>query len=174
MGEHQLDKLGVTGSSPVPPIEKPCTKGFFVVLAGDSDLVVARTDASGSNHFSGKPRQMAWHRSRASNKSPGNDRSRVARGRKRPSVGKGGESARPPGGLCWGSLVRARSEGPATVALMIVGFTPMKFEERSHPLPSRRAPRHSAPISTGARPSKTRPLVDHRSLPAAKSSSEAS
>src|SRR5438132_11871627 len=24
LGEHQLDKLGVTGSSPVPPIEKPC------------------------------------------------------------------------------------------------------------------------------------------------------
>jgi len=45
---------------------------------------------------------------------------------------------------------------------MIVGFTSMKFEERSHPLPSRRAPRHSARISTGARPSKTRPLVNNR------------
>ena len=28
MGEHQLDKLGVTGSSPVPPIEKPCKSEY--------------------------------------------------------------------------------------------------------------------------------------------------
>jgi hypothetical protein len=35
LGEHQLDKLGVTGSSPVPPIEKALHKGFFVALAGD-------------------------------------------------------------------------------------------------------------------------------------------
>src|SRR2546421_7745825 len=37
LGEHQLDKLGVTGSSPVPPIygsEKPCICGVFVVKAG--------------------------------------------------------------------------------------------------------------------------------------------
>jgi hypothetical protein len=35
LGEHQLDKLGVTGSSPVPPIEKALDKGFFVARAGD-------------------------------------------------------------------------------------------------------------------------------------------
>ena len=29
LGEHQLDKLGVTGSSPVPPIKKPCKTGLF-------------------------------------------------------------------------------------------------------------------------------------------------
>src|SRR4051812_24293142 len=34
LGEHQLDKLGVTGSSPVPPIiQKPCKSGAFVFLA---------------------------------------------------------------------------------------------------------------------------------------------
>ena len=32
LGEHQLDKLGVTGSSPVPPIaRKPCKCRAFVV-----------------------------------------------------------------------------------------------------------------------------------------------
>jgi hypothetical protein len=35
LGEHQLDKLGVTGSSPVPPIEKALLKGFFVAQIGD-------------------------------------------------------------------------------------------------------------------------------------------
>ena len=30
LGEHQLDKLGVTGSSPVPPIEIPCTRAFLL------------------------------------------------------------------------------------------------------------------------------------------------
>jgi hypothetical protein len=31
LGEHQLDKLGVTGSSPVPPItEAPASPGVFV------------------------------------------------------------------------------------------------------------------------------------------------
>jgi hypothetical protein len=49
-----FDTLGVTGSSPVPPIEKPCTKGIFVALAGDGDLVVARTDASGRDQFLSK------------------------------------------------------------------------------------------------------------------------
>jgi hypothetical protein len=29
LGEHQLDKLGVTGSSPVPPIESPASAGLF-------------------------------------------------------------------------------------------------------------------------------------------------
>jgi hypothetical protein len=30
LGEHQLDKLGVTGSSPVPPIRKgPAQRGFL-------------------------------------------------------------------------------------------------------------------------------------------------
>jgi hypothetical protein len=30
LGEHQLDKLGVTGSSPVPPThESPATAGLF-------------------------------------------------------------------------------------------------------------------------------------------------
>ena len=37
LGEHQLDKLGVTGSSPVPPIEKPAGNGGFLLL-GDSRL----------------------------------------------------------------------------------------------------------------------------------------
>ena len=31
MGEHQLDKLGVTGSSPVPPKGKPAGNGGFFV-----------------------------------------------------------------------------------------------------------------------------------------------
>ncbi len=32
LGEHQLDKLGVTGSSPVPPTKKsPANAGFFFV-----------------------------------------------------------------------------------------------------------------------------------------------
>src|ERR1700722_14092360 len=30
LGEHQLDKLGVTGSSPVPPIEKPRSGAFLL------------------------------------------------------------------------------------------------------------------------------------------------
>jgi hypothetical protein len=30
-----FDKLGVTGSSPVPPIEKALHKGFFVALPDD-------------------------------------------------------------------------------------------------------------------------------------------
>jgi hypothetical protein len=30
----QIDKLGVTGSSPVPPSEKALRKGFFVAPAG--------------------------------------------------------------------------------------------------------------------------------------------
>src|SRR5262249_8151832 len=34
LGEHQLDKLGVTGSSPVPPIcEKPCNGRAFSLKA---------------------------------------------------------------------------------------------------------------------------------------------
>jgi hypothetical protein len=46
--EHQscgLDKLGVTGSSPVPPIEKPCIRAFVVAQSGDYGVAVARTDA---------------------------------------------------------------------------------------------------------------------------------
>ena len=35
LGEHQLDKLGVTGSSPVPPIEKALHEGFLVAPAGN-------------------------------------------------------------------------------------------------------------------------------------------
>jgi drug/metabolite transporter (DMT)-like permease len=31
LGEHQLDKLGVTGSSPVPPIENSCKSGISAV-----------------------------------------------------------------------------------------------------------------------------------------------
>jgi hypothetical protein len=31
----RIDKLGVTGSSPVPPEEKALLKGFFVVQIGD-------------------------------------------------------------------------------------------------------------------------------------------
>jgi hypothetical protein len=31
----EFDKLGVTGSSPVPPIEKALHKGFFVAATGD-------------------------------------------------------------------------------------------------------------------------------------------
>ena len=30
LGEHQLDKLGVTGSSPVPPIKKPAGNSGFL------------------------------------------------------------------------------------------------------------------------------------------------
>jgi hypothetical protein len=37
-----LDKLGVTGSSPVPPIKKALPKGFFVARIDDGDLFVAR------------------------------------------------------------------------------------------------------------------------------------
>ncbi len=44
LGEHQLDKLGVTGSSPVPPIEKALHKGFFVARTGDNGVAVARID----------------------------------------------------------------------------------------------------------------------------------
>ena len=40
---HQVDKLGVTGSSPVPPIEKPCTR-LFVAQTGDDGKAVARND----------------------------------------------------------------------------------------------------------------------------------
>src|SRR5262249_122442 len=32
---HHLDKLGVTGSSPVPPIRKALLRGFFVARKGD-------------------------------------------------------------------------------------------------------------------------------------------
>ena len=32
LGEHQLDKLGVTGSSPVPPIRKAPETGPFLSL----------------------------------------------------------------------------------------------------------------------------------------------
>ena len=32
---HQVDKLGVTGSSPVPPIEKPCKQAISVCFVGD-------------------------------------------------------------------------------------------------------------------------------------------
>jgi hypothetical protein len=31
----RIDKLGVTGSSPVPPIEKALHKGFFVALVSN-------------------------------------------------------------------------------------------------------------------------------------------
>src|SRR5438132_10547895 len=34
--ENLLDKLGVTGSSPVPPIRKALHKGFFVARQGDT------------------------------------------------------------------------------------------------------------------------------------------
>jgi hypothetical protein len=41
--EHELDKLGVTGSSPVPPIEKALQIGRSVVARmGDDRLFVAR------------------------------------------------------------------------------------------------------------------------------------
>jgi hypothetical protein len=45
----QLDKLGVTGSSPVPPIEKALLKGFFVVQEenGWSDCGKDRSAKSG-------------------------------------------------------------------------------------------------------------------------------
>ena len=33
MGEHQLDKLGVTGSSPVPPIGKAPETGSFLLVS---------------------------------------------------------------------------------------------------------------------------------------------
>src|SRR2546422_6404179 len=36
LGEHQLDKLGVTGSSPVPPIEKPCKEAGTVCCLDDN------------------------------------------------------------------------------------------------------------------------------------------
>jgi len=39
LGEHQLDKLGVTGSSPVPPtIESPAPAGFSIVVAVQSGI----------------------------------------------------------------------------------------------------------------------------------------
>src|SRR5207249_4460311 len=41
LGEHQLDKLGVTGSSPVPPIEKPCKYETIVATPDDGGNVVA-------------------------------------------------------------------------------------------------------------------------------------
>src|SRR3954453_5217884 len=34
LGEHQLDKLGVTGSSPVPPTQKPAGNGGVCVGGG--------------------------------------------------------------------------------------------------------------------------------------------
>jgi hypothetical protein len=38
LGEHQLDKLGVTGSSPVPPISKRrANAGFFALKSGTGD-----------------------------------------------------------------------------------------------------------------------------------------
>src|SRR5207249_3018126 len=42
LGEHQLDKLGVTGSSPVPPIESRCKSAHVVAVIGDACRVVAR------------------------------------------------------------------------------------------------------------------------------------
>jgi hypothetical protein len=42
LGEHQLDKLGVTGSSPVPPIEKSRVAGLFVDSADDVKFFVTR------------------------------------------------------------------------------------------------------------------------------------
>ena len=40
LGEHQLDKLGVTGSSPVPPTsESPAKRGAFVFQGGDRGRV---------------------------------------------------------------------------------------------------------------------------------------
>jgi hypothetical protein len=36
LGEHQLDKLGVTGSSPVPPIGTPIHAGVFVFVFSPS------------------------------------------------------------------------------------------------------------------------------------------
>src|SRR5262249_884461 len=40
LGEHQLDKLGVTGSSPVPPIQEGPAKRAFL-LSGSETLQMA-------------------------------------------------------------------------------------------------------------------------------------
>jgi hypothetical protein len=39
---HHLDKLGVAGSSPVPPIRKALLKGLSVASEGDERSIVAR------------------------------------------------------------------------------------------------------------------------------------
>src|SRR3954452_19058520 len=39
---HQVDKLGVTGSSPVPPIESRCKQAYVVATRGDASRCVAR------------------------------------------------------------------------------------------------------------------------------------
>ena len=46
LGEHQLDKLGVTGSSPVPPIGKGPGNGAFLVLGSLKDAGFASCDSS--------------------------------------------------------------------------------------------------------------------------------
>jgi predicted acyltransferase len=40
LGEHQLDKLGVTGSSPVPPIKKALVTGLFLCRTVNVELLV--------------------------------------------------------------------------------------------------------------------------------------
>jgi hypothetical protein len=40
--DHQLDKLGVTGSSPGPPIESRCKSAHDVAVTGDACRLVAR------------------------------------------------------------------------------------------------------------------------------------
>src|SRR5436189_6176290 len=44
LGEHQLDKLGVTGSSPVPPIRKTCKRAtpFAESTTGARSLATPR------------------------------------------------------------------------------------------------------------------------------------
>jgi hypothetical protein len=69
LGEHQLDKLGVTGSSPVPPImRRPCKRRAFVVFAGTEIAfdAASKTHAarcqngdSASSDEASRPRQFA-------------------------------------------------------------------------------------------------------------------
>jgi hypothetical protein len=44
----RVDKLGVTGSSPVPPTEKPCIRAFLLLQQATVSQVVARTDGQSS------------------------------------------------------------------------------------------------------------------------------
>ena len=98
----RIDKLGVTGSSPVPPIEKPCIRAFCC-SAGDYGRAVARMRRERERNHPSESSSLAWRGSEYRHKIPRNESLGWGDGGTRRAIRKRALRGAP-GGLVGGQL----------------------------------------------------------------------